>query len=82
MIIEREDLTSANRLEHGGSDESDDEVARRGQPIIVMRDLRYSLHPIGTCTDASTLGSDTKREDFGDESPGDRSTAILLQVLA
>jgi hypothetical protein len=30
IVIESKDLTSANRLEHGRSDESNDEVAKRG----------------------------------------------------
>jgi hypothetical protein len=79
MVIKTNILTSANRFEHGRSDESNDEVARGGQLVVVTPDLWYSLHPVGTCTNAGTLGSDTEREDLGNESPGDRSPTVLLQ---
>jgi hypothetical protein len=81
MIIESKYLTSANSLEQGRSDESNDEVTKRGQPCMITRDLRHLLHPVGTCTDTGTLGSDTEREDLGDKSPGDRSPSVLIHEL-
>jgi hypothetical protein len=77
MVIETNVLTSADRLEHGRSNESNDEVARRGQLVAIMPALWYSLHPVGTCTNAGTLSSDTEREDLGDESPGHRAPTVL-----
>jgi hypothetical protein len=35
MVIKPNVLTSADRLEHGRSDESDDEVAKEGQLIVI-----------------------------------------------
>lgn len=44
--------------------------------------MRYSLHPVGTRTNACTLGPDTKWKYLGDEGPGNGTPAVLSQNLA
>jgi hypothetical protein len=46
------------------------------------RMMYHLLHPVGTRTNAGTLGSDTEGENLGNQCPGDRSPAVLSQMLA